>query len=113
MKVRVYHGAPRPFEEFRLDQVQMGFWFSSDPARVARGESGAASARWLARCELDLRRVAGWEEYERLALDQIEAEGYDGVRLDGDWLVFDPDRVTVLSWRRREARGKRGRGGRE
>lgn len=118
MKVVAYHGGPVPIRKFSLDKVQMGLWFSEDRDKILRGESGAADVKWLMRCELDPRRVAGRDEYEALMLDQLEAAGYDAVSLEGDWLVLDAGRVRVLSVERalaaeaeapagRPARGRR------
>ena len=49
--------------------------------------------------ELEVGKVAGWEEYDRYMLDQIEDMGYNSVKLDDDWIMFDPERIRVVGVR--------------
>ena len=96
-KVVAYHGGSMPIRKFdRSKTVDGTFWFSEDVDKILRGESGAASVKWLMKVELDVSNVAGWEEYDRYMLDQIEDMGYDAIHLDDDWILFDPARIRVL-----------------
>lgn len=93
--VVAYHGSSVPIRRFsRKFSAQGVFWFSSDKAKILRGESGAVSAQYLMTCKLDVGSVAGWDEYERLGLSQIEAK-FDSIHLDDDWVIFDTKRIKV------------------
>lgn len=49
------------------------------------------------KCLLNIHNSAGWDEYERMSIDQIIAAGYDSVKLDDDYIVFDPSDIKVIS----------------
>lgn len=98
-RIIAYHGGSRPIRRFDRTKTADGtFWFSEDVDKILRGESGAANVSWLMKVELRVSKVAGWEEYDRYLLDQLQDMGYDSVYLDDvqDWIVFDPDRIEVL-----------------
>lgn len=100
MIVRAYHAGPVPIRKFVARRTAQGvFWFSEDKEALLRGEKGAGSTKYLMTCELDVDSPAGWPEYEKLYLQQIKSEGFDSVKLDDDWIVFDPRRIKVLSAR--------------
>ena len=99
--VTAYHGSSHCIREFdRSKTVDGTFWFSEDVGKILRGESGAASIKWLIKVELRIDKVAGWEEYDQYYLDQLESMGYSAVHLDDDWIVFDPSRIHVIGAKR-------------
>ena len=72
------------------------FWFSADKAKILRGESGAASTKWLMTVRLDVGdKIAGWREYDKMGLYELERQ-YDSVNLDDDWILFDSSKIKVL-----------------
>ena len=84
-------------DRFNYDFAAMGvFWFSEDRDKIARGESGAASNKYINTVNLHVNKVAGWEEYDKLMLAQIQAEGYDSIKLGDDWVIFDPEQIEVI-----------------
>lgn len=96
-KVRAYHGSDKPIRRFDPSVSTYGqLWFSEDKDKILRGESGAVSSDYLMTVELTVDKTAGWDEYDRLLLEQIQDQGYDSIKLDDDWILFDPDRVKVL-----------------
>lgn len=96
--VRAYHGSSHPVRRFdRSKTVDGTFWFSEDFDKILRGESGAASVKWLIEVDLLVDQVAGWEEYDRYYLEQLESMGYSAIHLDNDWIIFDPDRIKIIS----------------
>lgn len=98
----VYHGTSADFDEFDLEKAAMGIiWFSSDAGTVLRGDAGACTSGRLVKAYVKITRPAGWEEYDRLLLDQITRE-FDGVILprkngEFDCFVFSPDQVRIVS----------------
>ena len=93
-----YHGTNDRFDSFDPSKTADSvFWFSTDKDYILRGDSGAAGTKYVMKCLLNLHNTAGWDEFERLSIDQLIAEGYDSVKLDDDYIVFEPSDIKVLS----------------
>ncbi len=111
--VIAYHGGSEPIRRFDPKLGAQGLmWFSEDRDKIVRGESGAVSTRYLMTVRLKVRKVAGWEEYDRLMLAQIFSKtyGFDAIRLDhgedgADWALRDPKRVEVVKIEERPTGG--------
>ena len=82
------------------------FWFTSDKASIESGETGAGlhpdKTQRTIDAYLSVQKMAGWDEYDKLSLGQLEDMGYDGVKLvmdkskpDGgaDYIVFEPTQI--------------------
>ena len=83
--------------KFSRDHGAQGvMWFAEDKDKIIGGESGALSSKYIMKVELAVDKTAGWEEYDKLYLQQIEDEGYDSIQLDDNWIMFDPKRVKVI-----------------
>ena len=92
-----YHGGSAPIRRFNKRFSAQGvFWFSEDKDKILRGESGADSVRYLIKVALTVRKIAGWEEYDRYSLGELDGRGYDSAHLDDDWFVFEPSQIKVL-----------------
>tara|TARA_Y100000310_G_scaffold323659_1_gene384368 strand:- start:607 stop:1260 length:654 start_codon:yes stop_codon:yes gene_type:complete len=95
-KIVAYHGSDRPITEFSREFGAQGvMWFSEDKDKIVRGESGACSSKYIMTVELDVKNPAGWSEYDKLFLQQIEEQGYDSIKLDDNWVMFDPTKIKV------------------
>jgi len=95
--ITAYHGSNVPIRKFSRDYGAQGvMWFSEDKDKIIRGESGALSSKYIMKVELTVDKTAGWDEYDKLYLKQIEDEGYDSIQLDENWIMFDPERIKVL-----------------
>jgi hypothetical protein len=92
----VYHGTDTDFLEFDPDRaIGSQFWSTTDKAAVERGDVGAAGHGVIKELYHNIQNPAGWEEYDKLLLDEITGRGYDGLRLsdpDGHatMVAFDP-----------------------
>ncbi len=95
--ITAYHGGYAPIRKFKRDFSAQGlFWFSTDKAKILRGESGASSTKWLMTVRLDVGdKIAGWREYDKMGLYELERQ-YDSVNLDDDWIMFDSSKIKVL-----------------
>ncbi len=95
-----YHGSDVPIRRFDRDKTAMGiFWFSENRGAVERGDR-ANVTKWLITARLDVgKKIAGWDEYDKLGLYELEQQ-FDSVRLDDDWIIFDPSRIRVLKTER-------------
>ena len=90
----VFHGSEKPIYRFDPNKTQDGsLWFSSDRGGIERGESGAASSKFITPVYLVAKRLAGWKQYETMMTDQLIQAGYDGIKLDNDYVVFSQDQV--------------------
>jgi hypothetical protein len=98
-KIRAYHGSSEMFGEFDHEHSAMGiFWFTEDIEDIKNGTSGAVSNKYIATVELSVKNTAGWEEYESKMLQQIEEMGFDSIKLDDTWVIFDSDRIKIIDW---------------
>ena len=92
-----HHGSSVPIRRFSPKYSAQGvFWFSEDKDKILRGESGAVSAKYLIKVHLRVNKTAGWDEYDRYSLDELENLGYDSIHLDDDWVIFDPARIKIV-----------------
>ncbi len=96
----LYHGTSNVFNKFDIKRTTQGIiWFSTDKDKIEKGESGAAGSKIILECIIKANKVAGWEEYEKLMLGQIEELGYDAVKLDDDYFVFSDKQIKIIDWK--------------
>ena len=97
-KVIAYHSSNVPIKKFdyKYASREGGFWFSTDLDSITNGTSGAVSTKYIMKVELSLNNTAGWDEYEDQLTDELIRDGYDSIKLDDDYIVFDPKRIKVL-----------------
>ena len=102
-KIIAYHGSNVPIRKFSTEYGAQGvIWFTQDRNKIISGESGALSSNYIMKVQLDVDKVAGWPEYDKLFLKQIEDQGYDSIKLDDNWVIFDPKRIKVLQIEQRK-----------
>jgi hypothetical protein len=95
--ITAYHGSDAPIRRFDpIYSAQGVLWFSEDKDKILRGESGAVSAKYLIEVLLRVDKTAGWDEYDRYSLAELESLGYDSIHLDDDWVIFDPARIKIV-----------------
>jgi GNAT superfamily N-acetyltransferase len=93
----VYHGTKKKFDKFDHKFTSQGvFWFSSDKEKILKGESGAQSSNEIISAYINIKKMAGWNEYEKLSLYEIENLGFDGIKLDDNYIVFEPEQIQVI-----------------
>ena len=92
----VYHGTKKRFNKFLSKYSNQGvFWFSSNKDKILSGDAGAASRDVLIEVFLNAKKIAGWEEYENLGLGQIEDRGFESIKLDDDYVIFEPKNIKL------------------
>ena len=98
----VYHQTQEKFNVFDLDKEQgfSGFfWFTSDKGKIERGETGASGASegkktHIIPAFLSSSKLGGWDEYDKWSTaSELIREGYDGLKLDDDYIVFAPTQI--------------------
>jgi tRNA nucleotidyltransferase/poly(A) polymerase len=93
----VYHGTNKDFTRFSLNNAaQPIIWFSADKDKIMRGESGAAGRSRIIPAYLSIQKMAGWNEYEKYGLGQLQDMGYDGAKLYDDYFVFNPRQIKII-----------------
>lgn len=104
--ISAYHGTNKIFNSFDRQQTAQGvFWFSTDIEKIKGGTSGANSSEYIYVVDLVVEKTAGWKEYEKMYLQQIEDNGFDSINLDDDWVIFDPNRITIKKTYKRQKDG--------
>lgn len=99
--MKLYHGTDKNFNIFSLNYSTQGIiWFTSDKSAIERGEVGASGSGYIKELYICMKNPAGWNEYDKLTLEQIQNRGYDGVILpnnDGtfDGFVFNPKQIRI------------------
>ncbi len=94
MPLEVYHGTNDRFTAFDPNKTQDSLlWFTSNKAKLLNGESGAAGTKNVMPVHLSAKKLAGWDEYDRMTIDQMIRDGFDGLKLDDDYIVFSPNQV--------------------
>lgn len=92
----VYHGTNAEFTKFNREKTPGGLiWFSADKSSIERGDSGASGNKFIMPAYLKVKKMAGWDEYDKLTIDQLIQQGYDGIKLDDDYVVFDNKQVKL------------------
>jgi hypothetical protein len=95
----VYHGTDKKFSRFNPKKgAQQIIWFTSDRAAVEARDVGAQGHGVTMQLYAKIEHPAGWAEYEKLGLAELEARGYDGAILpnqDGTitGFVFEPTQL--------------------
>jgi hypothetical protein len=96
--LKVYHGTRANFDEFDLDKCAMGvIWFSSDESKILSGESGACGTSFIKEAYLSIKNPAGWDAYDKYGIGELKSQGYDGIFLDDNYVVFDPSQIKVIN----------------
>ena len=94
-----YHGTSKNFKMFNPKMATMGgiFWFSSDKDKIKKGESGANGYTKIMEVYLSAKNLAGWTEYEPYGLGEIERMGFDGIKLDDDYIIFNNNQIKSIN----------------
>jgi hypothetical protein len=96
--VTAYHGGPVPIRRFARKYSAMAgiFWFSEDKAAILAGERGASNVRYIMEARLTVNKTAGRDEYEKYSIGELAGLGYDSVKLDDVWIIFDSKQIKVV-----------------
>lgn len=93
-----YHGSNKNIAAFNGRKSAQGvFWFTSNKNKILSGESGAAGINKIIPVFISAAKIAGWDEYEKLGLGQIEDMGYDAIKLNDDFIVFNPRKIKSIN----------------
>ena len=100
-KGKVFHQTGEQFDEFDLSKGADGTaWFTSDKKNFSDPSSSASAASGKSKIlerDVDLKKVAGYEELDKYSIGELRQQGYDGAVLDGDIQVFDPEAIKQVN----------------
>ena len=94
-----WHVTDSNFTQFDTEKAAMGgiFWFTDDRQQIEAGETGAGlrpgREQTVIHAYLKTQNPAGWAEYDKLGLGQIEEQGFDSINLDDNWVIFSPSQI--------------------
>jgi len=99
--LEVYHGTGADFKEFSLDNATQNIiWFTSDKDSVSSHEVGAGGHGYILHLFAKVTNPAGWEEYDKYTLDELQRNGFDGAILPRngqiDGFVFYPEQLKIM-----------------
>jgi len=78
----VYHGTDKDFAAFDPDRSWGGqYWSTTDKASIEAGEVGAQGNGVIKKMFQRIKKPAGWDEYDRMGVDELIGRGYDGLAL--------------------------------
>lgn len=98
---KVYHGTNQVFDKFDLNKATQGIiWFTDSVDSIKKGEHGGQGNKYIMTRFITINNPAGWNEYEKYGLGQIENMGYDGIILSqgnyNDYIVFSPKQIRKV-----------------
>ena len=96
-----YHISNELFDSFDSGMgVGSQMWFGKTSPEESNQYLGAGlypgKDKYLYTVRLSFTNPAGRDEYDRLLLDQIIAEGFDAIELDDSVIMFDEDLIEIV-----------------
>lgn len=91
---KVFHGTNQVFDKFDLRKATQGIiWFTDDIDSINNNEHGGMGNKYVMTRYITINNPAGWKEYEKYGLGQIQGMGFDGIILPkgngkNDFIVF-------------------------
>lgn len=97
---KVYHGSNNKFSNFNFKEATQGVvWFTDNIDTIKKGEHGGMGNKYIMTRYITINKPAGWDEYEKYSLWEIQNMGFDGIILpDGDettYVVFSPKSIRA------------------
>ena len=87
----VYHGTNEKFSNFSFTKATQGVvWFTNSIDTIRNQEHGGLGSKHIIKRYITINNPAGWDEYEKYSLGEIDNMGYDGIILpdSGDVINF-------------------------
>ena len=90
----VYHSTNNDFSTFDGNESAQGvFWFTDNIHSLNAGEAGATGGKAIMPVYLSIQKMAGWKEYEKYGIGELQRDGYDGIKLDDNYVVFNANQI--------------------
>ena len=99
--VTAYHSSDVNFNKFDLSKTSQNIlWFTTDKNKLLSKESGADGHGIIYTVQLTVNKIAGWDEYSRMGIWELKRDGFDSIKLDDDYVIFDPKQIKILNKQR-------------
>ena len=97
---KVYHGTNNKFRNFDFKKTTQGIiWFTDNIDSIKNQEHGGQGNQFIMTRYITINNPAGWDEYDKYGLQQLEDMGYDGVILPQenktDYFVFSNKNIRA------------------
>ena len=97
---KVYHGTNQQFSKFNFKNATQGIvWFTDSIDSIKNQEHGGMGNKIIMTRYITINKPAGWDEYEKYGLGQLQGMGYDGVILPQgnktDYFVFSNKSISA------------------
>jgi len=98
----LWHISNKKFSRFNRDMAPQGiFWFAKDKSDlVEHGHGASITSRepiYLYEVITTANNPAGWDEYGKYGIGQLEGMGYDSIDLDEDFVVFNTRDIKIVN----------------
>jgi len=98
----LWHVSNQRFRKFDPRMTAQGIlWFAKDRDDLLKNLHGASIRTsvpvYVYEVATKVKNPAGWDEYDKYMLDQIEQIGFDSIDLGDDVIVFDPKNVRIVN----------------
>lgn len=97
-----YHVSNKNFDFFDLDKSQDGaIWLTRDLDSIKNGTTGASlnhDELFIHEFFIKTNKLGGWDEEDKYLDDQLVQLGYDGLLLDEDIKLYNPDNVRKIDY---------------
>ena len=98
---KVYHGTNQQFDRFDFNKATQGIvWFTDSIDSIKNQEHGGMGNKYIMTRYITINNPAGWDEYEKLGLGQLQDRGYDGIILPQgdktDYFVFSNKNIKKV-----------------
>jgi hypothetical protein len=95
-----YHVSNQEFDKFDLNQSIDGcIWLTKDYNSILNGETGASinsKEIKIHKFYIKTNKLGGWEEEDKYFTEELKQQGYEGVLLDNDLKLFNPDNTFKI-----------------
>lgn len=97
-----YHVSNKDFDFFDLEKTQDGaVWLTRDLDSIKQGTTGASiqgSDTYIHEFFIKANKIGGWDEEDVYMDDQLVQQGYDGLLLDEDIKMYNPNNIRKTSY---------------
>jgi len=100
-----WHISNQKFNKFDSYMTAQGIiWFAKNKEDLINDLHGASINKnkpvYLYQCQINMSKIAGWDEYNKYLLCELTSKGYDSIDLDDDIAVLNQDIITIINMER-------------
>lgn len=102
VKKKLYHITTENFDEFDPKKGAQGvIWLTENKGSILSNETGASlypgKKRYLLEVFVKIKKMAGWDEYDKYSFGELIQLGFDGIKLDDDYVIFNGNQALIVN----------------